>query len=152
MDTIALIDDFVKAAALAGARLHSNDIKAEVLPAPHMAPKSLTPGLMAVYVFTKGSIVLKVGKVGPNSNARYTSQHYNASSAPSTLAATLIKSGSQIGALELTIDSAGHWIKTNTTRVNFTLSASHGVAVLSFLEAFLQCRLKPIFEGFASQK
>jgi len=36
--------------------------------------------------------------------------------------------------------------------VNFILDASLGVHVLNLLEAFLQCRLRPEFEGFASQR
>jgi len=45
---------------------------------------------MAVYVFSKGPDVLKVGKVGAKSQARYTSQHYNPGSAMSTLAASIL--------------------------------------------------------------
>lgn len=152
MDTQVLVRDFVRVAALAGANLRESDIRVEITKAPHHAPTRLPSGKIAVYVFSYGDTVLKVGKAGPNSGARYTSQHYNAASAPSTLAAALLKSGGDIGVSGLAIDSAGGWIKHNTDRTNFLLNIECGVPVLTLLEAFLQCRLKPRFEGFASQR
>ncbi len=107
---------------------------------------------MAVYVFLYDGKALKVGKVGAKSQARYTSQHYNPSSAPSTLAATLLKRGDEIGVADLSIDTVGPWIKEHTDRINFLLPARLGPDVLSLLESFLHCKLNPLFEGFASQR
>ena len=107
MDTQALIQDFLRVAALAGARLAESEIEVETLKAPHRPPSRLPAGKMAVYVFSCGDTVLKVGKAGPNSGARYTSQHYNAASARSTLAASLLKGGDEIGVSGLTVESAG---------------------------------------------
>ena len=152
MDTQALIQDFLRVAALAGARLNESEIEVETLKAPHRPPSRIPAGKMAVYVFSYGDTVLKVGKVGPNSGARYTSQHYNAASAPSTLAASLLKGGDQIGVSGLTVETAGDWIKNNTHRTNFLMRTECGVPVLTLLEAFLQCKLTPRFEGFASQR
>lgn len=152
VDTSTFIKDFRQVATLAGIRLEDSDLEVEHLSAPHKPPSKLPKGMMAVYVFTFGDTALKVGKVGPNSAARYTSQHYNASSAASTLAGSLLKNGHQIGAANLTIDSVGDWIKENTCRTNFLLNANVGIPVLTLLESFLQCRLKPKFEGFASQR
>ena len=152
MDAQTLIQDFLRVAALAGARLAASEIEAETLQAPHRPPSRLPAGKTAVYVFSYGDTVLKVGKAGPNSGARYTSQHYNAASAPSTLAASLLKDGEEIGVSGLTVESAGDWIKSNTLRTNFLIKTECGVPTLSLLEAFLQCKLKPRFEGFASQR
>ena len=155
MNTTALIHEFMQVASIAKATeapLEESQIEIEFCNAPHRPPSRLPPGKMAVYVFTYGEVVLKVGKVGPNSNARYTSQHYNASSAPSTLAATLVKSGGEIEVTGLTDQSAGDWIRENTSRTNFLLNGKLGVPLLSLLEAFLHCRLKPKFEGFTSQR
>lgn len=152
MDTAGLVREFLQVAALAGACLRESDIQVEVLWAPHQPPSHLPAGKMAVYVFTYGSSVLKVGKAGPNSGARYTSQHYNPNSARSNLAASLGKAGGAIGASGLTPDAAGSWIKENTDRTNFLLDIECGVPILKLLEAFLQCKLKPRFEGFASQR
>ena len=150
MDTGPLIQDFLNAAAaLAGVQLGSSDLTVERTLAPHSPPR-LPSGKMAVYVFSYGNLVLKVGKAGPNSAARFTSQHYNPSSAPSTLAANILKEGQSFGITGLSPDSVGAWIKANTDRTNFLLSIKCGVSVLTLLEVFLQCRLKPIFEGFAS--
>ncbi|RLT32942.1 MAG: hypothetical protein DWI57_18030 [Chloroflexi bacterium] len=152
MDTQALIQDFLLVAKLAEARLDKSEIEVEILKAPHRPPSRLPAGKMAVYIFSYGDIVLKVGQAGPKSGARYTSQHYNATSAPSTLAASLLKGGGEIGVSDLTVESAGDWIKKNTDRINFLLKTEHGVPVLTLLEVFLQCKLKPRFEGFASQR
>ena len=151
MNCHALIQDFVRVASIAGKSIAESDIDVESLPAPHRAT-SLPKGKMAVYVFSYGDVVLKVGKVGANSGPRYTHQHYNAASAASTLAASLINGGADIGASGLTVETAGEWIRTNTHRTNFLLKAEQGVPLLSLLEAFLHCRLEPRFEGFASQR
>jgi hypothetical protein len=152
MDTDLLIEDFLKVAALAGVRLSASDVEVETALAPHRPPARLPLGKMAVYVFSHGATTLKVGKAGPNSTARYSSQHYNAASAPSTLASSLLKEGGNIGVSGLSVESAGGWIRANTNRTNFLLRIECGIPVLTLLEAFLQCRLKPKFEGFASQR
>ena len=38
-------------------------------------------------------------------------------------------------------------MKENTDRLNFVIDESRGKSALSLLEAFLQCRLRPCFEG-----
>jgi hypothetical protein len=48
--------------------------------------------------------------------------------------------------------NVGEWTKANVDRVNFLLSVKFGIPVLTLLESFLQCRLKPQFEGFESQR
>jgi len=57
-----------------------------------------------------------------------------------------------MGITEIGEHTVGHWIKQNTDRVNFLIPESFGIPLLSLLEAFLQCRLKPCFEGFDTQK
>lgn len=151
LDTEALVQDFLRVAELAELRIARSDIEVETLKAPHRPPSRLPSGKMAVYVFSYGGIVLKVGKAGPKSGARYTSQHYNAASAPSTLAASLLKDGRRIGVTGLTVETVGDWVKKHTDRRNFILRAECGTLSLALLETFLQCRLKPCFEGFASQ-
>jgi hypothetical protein len=145
-----LVGDFLKIAALAGVNLNADDVYVEQLPAPHKSPTKLPTGKMAVYIFVYGDIVLKVGKVGPKSNARYTSQHYTGS-APSTLAKSLITRGGEIGVDELDMTTVSLWIKENTDRMNILLNADIGMPVLGLLESYLHCRLQPVFEGFASQ-
>ena len=48
--------------------------------------------------------------------------------------------------------NVGNWIRGNTTRFNFLLDTEAGMPALNLLEIYLQCRLNPIFEGFASQR
>lgn len=147
-----LLADFHRVASIAGVSLAADAILIDRRPAPHVPPQALPPGRMAVYVFSFGPRVLKVGKVGPNSAARYTAQHYNAGSAKGTLAASLIKHGERIGVAGLNDTNVSGWIRENTERVNFILEAALGVHVLNLLEAFLQSRLQPEFEGFTGQR
>jgi hypothetical protein len=146
------IEDFLVVAKLAGIELESAAITIEKLAAPHVPPTKLPPGKMAVYVFCKGPVVLKVGKVGAKSQARYTSQHYNPNSAPSTLAASILLDREWLQLDDPDTAKIGQWIRTNTDRVNLLLDQKWGVPVLTLLESFLQCRLKARYEGFKSQR
>ena len=144
--------DFATVARLAKAVLPTDDFWVEELPAPHLPPTHLPAGHMAVYVFSLGSDALKVGKVGPKSQARYTSQHYNPRSASSTLAASLIADAGYIGLDGMEMTTIGNWIRTNVDRVNILVPIEHGVRVVTLLECFLQCRLQPRYEGFPGQR
>ena len=152
VDPKELISDFIKAAALAGIQMPMNCISHEVLPAPHNAPRNLQQGKMAVYVFSWKGPCLRVGKVGTRSQARYTSQHYNAGSSNSNVAKSILKDQVAMGISGLSEANIGEWIRKNTDRINFIMDEEVGVPVLSLLETFLQCRLKPKYEGFESQK
>lgn len=107
---------------------------------------------MAVYVFSKGAEVLKVGRVGANSQPRYTYQHYKPGSAMSTLAASILADAERVGTGAVTTENIGDWIKQNIDRVNLLMDEHVGVPALALLEAFLHCRLKPRYEGFKSQR
>jgi hypothetical protein len=143
--------DFTAAAALAGIPISASEIEIVELSAPHRRPSSLPKGKLAVYVFIYGDRCLKVGKAGQKSTARYCSQHYGIN-APSTLAKSLLTNQSKIGVSGLIEGNVGEWICQNTRRVNFLLPSSYGIFLLSLLEAFVQCRLNPEFEGFVSQR
>ncbi len=107
---------------------------------------------MAVYVFVWRGKCLKVGKVGPNSQARFTSQHYLPSSSNSNLAKSILGARESLGLEGVAESTVGTWIKANVDRFNFLLDTGCGVPVLILLESFLQCRLRPKFEGFESQR
>lgn len=142
---------FAQAAGLAGISISISEIEVRFDAAPHVPPSSLPAGKMAVYVFMLGEKCLKVGKAGPKSAARFCSQHYEANRAPSTLARSLLKGQCDIGVSSLEDSNVGKWIRDNTSRVNFLIPSRYGMFSLSLLEAFVQCRLEPEFEGFASQ-
>jgi hypothetical protein len=148
----AAIEDFGTVARLAGVALPDGAITIEALSAPHVPPTKLPIGKMAVYVFSKGPQILKVGKVGAKSQARYTSQHYNPGSAMSTLAASILADREWVGLGDMAEATVGTWIRENVDRVNFLMDECFGVPVLTLLETFLQCRLKPRYEGFKSQR
>lgn len=147
-----LVDDFIAVAELARIGLAPRSVEIEVLPRPHEPPTDLPKGKMAVYVFSSREVVFKVGRVGWRSKPRYTSQHYNSGSAPSTFAGSLL--GDEVSVLKygLNEDNVSDWIKQNTDRVNLLLDASFGAHVLALLEAFVQCRLQPLFEGSPKQR
>ena len=124
----------------------------ESLPAPHTPPSALPKGKIAVYVLSWRGQCLKVGKVGPNSQARYTSQHYSPQSSNSNLAKSILSALSELGLSGVSEANAGAWIKNNVDRIDFLLNATRGMPLLTLLESFLQCGLKPKFEGFESQR
>ena len=117
----AAIDDFRTVALLAGIELPPDGITVEYLSAPHVPPTRLPPGKMAIYVFSSGGDVLKVGKVGAKSQARYTSQHYSPGSAMSTLAASILADRARFGLIDVDEASIGRWIRENVDRVSFVL-------------------------------
>ena len=43
--------------------------------------------------------------------------------------------------------TVGAWIERNTTRLHVFLPTPIGALPLALLEAFIQCRLNPTFEG-----
>jgi hypothetical protein len=147
-----LVAAFYEVARLAGTELSQEAVEVEFLPAPHAPPTKLPNGRTAVYVFSQGPEVLKVGKVGANSGPRYTHQHYNAGSAASTLAASVLADRQRLGCGDIEPGEVGAWIKQNVDRTNFLLDQRFGIPVLTLLEAYLQCRLRPRYEGHKSQR
>jgi hypothetical protein len=152
LDTQALIGDFRKVAALAGLDVPEEALTVEWGPAPHVPPPSLPHGKMAVYVFVHRDECLKVGKAGPRSRARYTSQHYLPGSSRSNLAKSILAARTKMDLTELLDSEVKDWICRNVDRYNFLLDIRCGIEALSLLEVFVQCRLKPQFEGFESQR
>lgn len=151
IDPKRLIQDFSKVAALAGIDLPIGALEFKSNPAPHL-PQSLPSRKIAVYVFSRKGQCLKVGRVGLKSQARFTSQHYLPDSSRSNLAKSLLTARAEFGLTEVTEANVGDWIRANVDRLDFLLDAEHGIPVLALLESFLQCRLKPRFEGFRSQQ
>lgn len=150
-----IIEDFLKVYKLAidNDILSKNEIEIEIFTAGQKhVPNKLPKGKMAVYIFIAKdqSICYKVGKVGVNSNARYQSQHYNPDSSKSNLAKSLLDDYDIND--KFNGDNIADWIKTNTTRINLLLPANKSVFILNLLEAFLQIRFQPKYEGYKSQK
>lgn len=157
-DPVSLISDFARVALISGLAVRETDIAHECLLAPHKSPR-LPHSKCAVYVFSlsessrarAGSqlVVLKVGKAGPNTKARFEHQHYGIHRAPSTLAKSLLKASEKWAALGIDAlheDDVGEWLRLNTDRDHFFLDCGHE-PVLSHLEIFLCAKLHPLFEG-----
>ncbi|MYE91141.1 hypothetical protein F4X33_19325 [Candidatus Poribacteria bacterium] len=142
-----LLADFLVVAELGEIKMEPDAIRVETLMMPHRPPRNLPKGKIAVYVFSDKERVLKVGKAGPQSQPRYTNQHYNAGSAPSTLAASILKDEDAVQRYGLNKRNISGWIKKNTDRVNFIVDADYYGSILNLLEAFVQCRLQPVYEG-----
>jgi len=145
-DPESLCDDFSKVAKLSGLHFTCKSLTIEPLLKPHQ-PKKLQEGCSAVYIFSTDDNILKVGKVGAKSGPRYTSQHYNPKSSMSNLAASILKDKKYSNHQHICEDNVGYWIKQNCDRVNIILSPSQDRFTLNLLEAFIQCRLRPVYEG-----
>jgi hypothetical protein len=143
------LTDFQTVVALAHSDFKSVEIKIEILARPHLAPKSLPIGQAAVYAFIFNDQALKIGMVGPRSQARYTSQHYNPMSSGSNLAKSILESPKMLCDNNNNIDpqSVGDWITKNTDRVNFLFPISTNLLLPKLLEAFLHVQWNPVFEG-----
>ncbi|MCU7806468.1 MAG: hypothetical protein KZQ73_01150 [Candidatus Thiodiazotropha sp. (ex Semelilucina semeliformis)] len=152
MNTNEILNDLREVLRLGGVSCKDGDIEIEDLGSPHQPPKTIPEGKMAVYSFFYNGKALKVGKAGPKSKARYTSQHYSAGSAPSTLAASLENKPEAIGLTKSEISDSKEWLKQNTQRINFIINNRLGVDVLNLVEAFLIAKLSPVYEGFDRQK
>lgn len=89
------------------------------------------------------------GQSGTQLQRRFQSQHYSPRAAPSTLAATLLKTKvlwSFIGISSLDESNVRSLIEQNTDRDNFLL-ASEDAHLLGKLETYLKGRLGSVFEG-----
>ena len=141
------LSDFERVADLAHSTCAVSGIEIQIVGPPHRQPSSLPNGRMAIYAFFHKGQVLKIGKAGPNSAARYTSQHYNPNSAKSTLARSILTNPTKLGLTFLEDATVGGGIRENTARVNLLIPTSLGLPILSLLEAFLHLRWTPLFEG-----
>jgi hypothetical protein len=141
---------FIEAIALTGITVPPKKIVVRDLGCPHK-PTPLPGGKMAVYCFRLGDTVLKIGKVGPNSSARFQTQHYLPGSSRSNLAKSLVadKSGP---CWRMKEGKIGAWMKRRLHRTDILLASDLPIGVLSFLESFLQCLYAPKYEGFKSQR
>lgn len=145
-----LIHDFVKVSIIAGTPVREDQIRHEVIRPPHSGLR-LPPNVYVVYAFSLSSnprVVLKVGKAGPKSVARFVSQHYLPRSCKSNVANSLCvetQVWEQLGISGLNEDSAGEWLRAYTDRDHFYMA--QGAPLINLLEIFLQCRLRPLFEG-----
>lgn len=156
IDLVEISVSLAEVARLARVDLQSHNIKNEFLPAPHRRPSSFPPGTQAVYAFLLAESCLKVGNAGPKTQARFTSQHYGLD-APSTLAKSILRdplkvanlfSSEQRSEVQLLDGSSiGSWIEKNTSRVHICIPAEAGHFTLGLVEAFIQCRFQPVFEG-----
>jgi hypothetical protein len=153
----ALLSEFADVSRLSGINLPASQMQFERLPAPHSRPSELPVGKCAVYGFLFRGRCLKVGKVGPRSGARFCSHHYVMGSSQSNLAKTILANKPVIAGLVGTNEAAsiealdevtiGPWLETSTARFHILCPQEINGPALSLLEAFVQCRLDPLFEG-----
>lgn len=146
IDVDHILADLRRVAKLVAIQLSDKNVTPQILLAPHAPPATLPPGKMAVYVFLWGSNCLKVGRAGPKSAARYTSQHYAPGSSRSNLARSLLEVKNELGLRHLNEANVGRWIRRHSDRINFLLDKKLGKRALALVETFLQCRLKPRFD------
>ena len=121
-------------------------------------PTTLRKDEQGVYVFFNENYCFKVGKAGSKSKARWNSHHYNLDNkTPSTFAKSIMKNKEKFKQYypkskyeeinNLKKDNIKQWIRDNTYRIEFKISADKSKYALNLLEALLQFRLEPVFEG-----
>ncbi len=146
----SLIDDYIQVVKLSGLSISKNDIIHQHLPAPHK-PSNLPAGKQAVYIFSfplPSALVLKIGKVGPKSNARFLSQYYNPKSSRSNLAKSLLNNPEvwKLQGIQPPNESnVGAWIKRYVDRDNFLIPSSKDKLLLSLFEIFFKMQTSTLF-------
>jgi hypothetical protein len=158
-----VISGFKSALAQADLGQLRSTIEHEAQPAPHR-PHSLPIGKCAVYVFSLSQSwgsecpagpdrVIKVGKAGLLSNARFQSQHYNPNSAGSTVAGGLTRNRilwPYLGITDLVPEDVGEWIRQHVDRDNFYMDAADE-SLLRLFEIYLSGTLGSVLEGSESR-
>jgi len=126
--------------------LSLDDFEVEVLSPPHF-PRALPPGRQSVFAFywPEKDTFLTVALAGPNSNARFQSQHYLPASSGSNLARKLLQHRDALGITDIDENTVGLWMKGNLARVNIYLPANISKEVLKYLKDYLKLTWKPIF-------
>lgn len=140
------LDAFITVAELAGESISLDELQVDFCSAPHKPPSSLPIGEMAIYAFWSNDEWLKIGQVGPNSAARYISQHYSIRSSRSNLARSISNDIRMRDVTGFESQNSGQWIRTTACRVNILMSADRRRELLSLLEVFLHVRLSPRYE------
>lgn len=118
---------------------------------PHK-PEKLPANKMGVYIFIYKEEFLKIGKVGPKSNARWQSQHYSPTSSQSNLAKSILKDKQNFKGSDLNEKNIGKWIKDNCHRYDILIDADSSIFSLDFIESALRYKFIPRYEGFDSQR
>jgi hypothetical protein len=160
-DPDGLVEGFDAAAMAADIAGWPCAVRVERLPAPHRPPP-LPTGFGAVYAFSLSEAaaprapagagaVLKVGRVGPNSAARFTWQHYQPGSARSSLARSLLRYKIMwpwLGIDHLDEANVRGWMLQNLDRTHFYVPGDRA-EVLAELEVYVRARVGSVFEGAA---
>jgi len=150
MIKIEEIKKFMEIAKNADVIISENQLEIIDRGCPH-SPFGLISGKMGIYIFEFKGVCLKIGKAGEKSNARFRSQHYLPKSSQSNLSKSILND-SNMKNYELNEHKIGDWIKNNTRRIDIFIDSELGIPVLNLLEAYLQCKFRPKYEGFESQK
>lgn len=147
-DIVAVVRTFTGSPQVQAAYpVRREDLVVELHPAPHQQPTHLPAGKQAVYAFWGDGEWLKIGIAGPKSAARYTSQHYNPLSAPSTLAGSLLRDPHMRTVEAFALLGPKGWILQHCHRANILLPAEVDRPAVQFLESFMHAALKPRYEG-----
>jgi hypothetical protein len=160
---LRLLEEFRETAARLGMLDPGVLLTHEHLSAPHRPPSRLPTGSTAVYVFSLSDAygatcpagpgrVLKVGKVGAKSSARFCSQHYLPRSARSNLAKSLLAEQMfwpYLGIEYLEELEVKAWMCEHLERDRFFIAGQPGLE--RHVEHYFGGRLGPVFEGRASE-
>ena len=166
-DPNKLLDDFLDVARIANVPVSREQVEIVQKPAPHERP-TVRSGQF-VYVFSLDNHCLKVGSVtGSNDPTRLTN-HYNPKGGVSVLARSILENRGRVrgfldpqrqqefdqlpapvwepyrGRSQASI--VARWMEKNLTLYIFQLRGDVDRCAVLLLEIFLQCRLRPLFEG-----
>ena len=137
-----------------GKTIDLDKMKFEYQKMGHATPK-FNNGKMYIYSFwfNGEDVPLKIGKAGPKSRARYTSQHYNKNSAKSCLAGKIAADTAFCNkhGIDTDTEPLKKWIHANCHRLNIEMpydpQNGYDMFTLELIEAILHNIYKPKCEG-----
>ena len=147
---VSEFDEIIRGVTSAAGRILESGYEIIDRGIPH-TPGALQRGTMGVYTFLYQDEFLKIGKAGPNSYARFFSQHYHPQSAMSNLAKSIL-ADDRMQELGITRENVGNWIMRNTRRIDVVLHNSVGIFTLDLIEAAFHYRYEPRYEGYRNQR
>lgn len=154
-----LLQTFLEVVKLADCALPQDGIRLQISP-PGECPRTLHE-VKIVYAFILGNLCIKVGKAAPRTRASgRLRNHYNPRD-QGALAFTILHNTERLKAAcspvmrpevdRISETNVKSWMTEHITCVWFEMDRSADNFTVGFLEAFLQYKLRPLFEGKAQK-
>ena len=151
----SLISDFLEILRITGINIARDGISMSSHCAPHQRPQGHY-GNASVYVFMLDDLCLKVGCVPGRKPTSRLHNHYNPNTANHLAAKILngkqrikekLSDSDRVEIDKLSTESIASWMEERLSLYCFHFRRDTSECVIRFFEAFLHCKMNPLFEG-----